>query len=510
MRSRRPAVLLVLLCLLMPGRAARAAGLTEGARLSAVYDEILSARFDRAGARLAAACPPAPAEACLALDVALAWWRIALDTPNRTLDADLARVTARAVAAAEAWTQREPRRAEAWFYAAAAAAPLVQLRVLRGERVAAAREGNRIRILLERARSLDPALQDAQFGIGLYHYYADVAPTAAKVLRWLLLLPGGDRRLGLREMLAARDRGELLRGEADYQLHWLYLWYEGQTSRALALLEGLDRRHPSNPVFLQRIAEITGEYLHDRPAAAAAWQTLLTRAARGESAAPELATTRARLGLAVQWDAMDDTDLAVEQLRLLVAARPTAPVGALRRAYVLLGEAHDRLGARADAEDAYRRAIALAATKDEDGDVRQRAAARLRQRTDPARAEAYRLSLEGWRAVERGDAARGAALLARAHAMAPLERTIHARHARALLARGDDRAARAAFDEVLARPDGVPASILSWVYADFGALLARSGERSRAIAQYERARAVVGGDPRAREVAGDGLKDLTR
>ena len=30
-------------------------------------------------------------------------------------------------------------------------------------------------------------------------------------------------------MLQARDRGELLRGEADYQLHLVYLWYEQKT-----------------------------------------------------------------------------------------------------------------------------------------------------------------------------------------------------------------------------------------------------------------------------------------
>ena len=34
-------------------------------------------------------------------------------------------------------------------------------------------------------RQLDPGLQDAYFGIGLYHYYADVAPTAALELNAL-------------------------------------------------------------------------------------------------------------------------------------------------------------------------------------------------------------------------------------------------------------------------------------------------------------------------------------
>ena len=51
-----------------------------------------------------------------------------------------------------------------------------------------------------------PGLEDAYFGIGLYQYYADVAPTAAKVLRFFLMLPGGDKTEGLAQMLRARER----------------------------------------------------------------------------------------------------------------------------------------------------------------------------------------------------------------------------------------------------------------------------------------------------------------
>src|SRR4029078_800448 len=106
-----------------------------------------------------------------------------------------------------------------------------RVRVRREARIAAARDGTRIKEALEQALAIDPGMQDAYFGIGLYHYYADVAPTALKVLRWLLLMPGGDRVEGMREMLLARNRGALLRDEADYQLHWLYLWYERQPER---------------------------------------------------------------------------------------------------------------------------------------------------------------------------------------------------------------------------------------------------------------------------------------
>src|SRR5207247_8457494 len=133
--------------------------------------------------------------------------------------------------------------------------PLVQWRALRGQRLAAARDGNKIRQALERALELDPGLDDAHFGIGLYHYYADMAPAAAKILRWLLFLPGGDRVKGLQEMLQARQRGALLKGEADYQLHLIYVWYERNTPRALELLRELDARYPANPLFVRRIAE---------------------------------------------------------------------------------------------------------------------------------------------------------------------------------------------------------------------------------------------------------------
>ncbi len=100
----------------------------------------------------------------------------------------------RAIDEAYAWTRREPKNAEAWFYLGGAYGARVQWRVMRGQTLAAARDGKQIKLALEQALLLDPAMDDAQFGLGLYEYYADVAPTGAKMLRWLLLLPGGNRK----------------------------------------------------------------------------------------------------------------------------------------------------------------------------------------------------------------------------------------------------------------------------------------------------------------------------
>jgi tetratricopeptide (TPR) repeat protein len=321
-------VLLGALSLARPAHAA----LTEAGRLAAVYDAILDARFDDADAQLRQACPPAPEGACQALRVVRLWWQIQINPESRALDRPFQDLAAGAIAANDAWTRRDPDRAEAWFYLAGAYAPRVQWRALRGEHIGAARDGKRIKDALERALRLDPSLNDAYFGIGLYHYYADVAPTAAKILRWLLLLPGGDRATGLQEMVQARDRGELIKGEADFQLHLVYLWYEKKTADALDLLTGLERRYPNNPLFLERIAGVRGDYLRDRRGEAAAWQLLLDRARAGRVHAPSTTEVRARLGLASAFSTMNRTDDAIEQLQRVVDMQPSEPVGARERA----------------------------------------------------------------------------------------------------------------------------------------------------------------------------------
>jgi hypothetical protein len=261
-RTRAGLVVAALVASTLPA-APRASSLTEPGRLAALYNLILDARFEAAGAEIERACGPAPPVACQLLDVTALWWRIQLDDQSTALDPAFAREVDAAIAAAEAWTVREPDRAEAWFYLGAAYGLRVQWRVLRAERFAAARDGRRIKEALEQAIERDPALYDARFGIGLYKYYADVAPTIAKFLRFLLLLPGGDRHEGLRDMLVARERGALIRGEADYQLHWIYFWYEEQPRRGLAILEQLRARYPYNPLFAMRIADVHVEYFHD-------------------------------------------------------------------------------------------------------------------------------------------------------------------------------------------------------------------------------------------------------
>jgi predicted Zn-dependent protease len=213
----------------------------------------------------------------------------------------------------------------------------------------------------------------------MYHYWADVAPLAAKLLRMLLLLPGGDREKGLREMLESRERVAIVAGEADFQLHWIYLWFEKNPTEALRLVKSLGARYPTNPLFLQRIAEIECEARHDHRASAAAWESLLNRALQKQVEMPSIAETRSRLGLAHELVEMSQPQQAIDVLNAVIQARATAPYAAQSIAHVHLGAAYDRLGKRDLAVTAYNNAIALMPA-DAPADIRTRARDGLRKR----------------------------------------------------------------------------------------------------------------------------------
>ena len=344
--------------------AAQSTSLTGSIQVARAYDAIMDADFSDVPSLLLDTCPPAPREVCQLLAVVSTWWQIQVDPHDHGQDVAFRTNVDAAIDAVQRWTDREAGRAEAWFYLGGAIGARAQWRVLRGQTLAAARDGKRIKGSLERALMLDPALQDAYFGIGMYHYYAAVAPRAARMLRWLLLLPGGNREQGLQEMLRARAAGQLLRSEADYQLQIVYLWYEKQPRRALELATALSERHPHNPHFLQQIAEIEDGYTLDHAASLRAWQTLLDRARRGQVAMAEMARARAELGVALELDHTGRPEAAIPILRGLIESKPTTPVGAEALAQLQLGHVYDQLAQRDRAVTSYRAALAANPAED--------------------------------------------------------------------------------------------------------------------------------------------------
>ena len=507
----RPVVLVATLWLLgMGGGAppsARSSDLTGADALVRVYDYILDARFDQAEAELQRACGAAPREACDVLAATATWWRILLDPESRALDHQFNVEAGQAIRTTEAWAARDPSNAEAHFYAGAAYAARVQWRVLRDEKLAAARDGKRIKVSLERAIALDPDLDDAYFGLGLYQYYADVAPAAAKMLRFLLMLPGGDKAEGMARMQRARARGTLLQGEADYQLQILYLWYERRADLAVNLLDSLQDRYPGNPLFPAQLADVQDRYQHDITASLATWRTLLAAAREGRMNEADVAAAQARLGIARQLEALYQTDHALEQLRALLIAQPARPAGAIAAAYLALGEGEDRLGHHDAAVAAYRLAIATSPSPDPQA-IRQHATERMKRTPDPVRGEAYRLSLEGFRKLEKADVAGADALLARSLMLDPKDAVARYRYGRVLLAKKEDAGALTAFETTIRAARECPAPIVAAAYLEAARLQERFARKSDAIDHYRHASTLFGAGADTRAAANRALVRL--
>ena len=155
------------------------------------------------------------------------WWKIYLTEANlidpdvfealseaaTPYDSDFRRLDELAIRKAETRIHAHQDEARSYFYDGLAYGLRARLEALRDHALATARAGKKLRNLSLAALKLDPNLNDAYFGVGLYNYFVDTLPTYVKMLRFLILLPGGDRLEGLRQIQrgngkrATRDRG---------------------------------------------------------------------------------------------------------------------------------------------------------------------------------------------------------------------------------------------------------------------------------------------------------------
>src|SRR5579862_7864491 len=142
-----------------------------------------------------------------------------------------------------------PATADMHFYAGMGDAFFARLYGLRAETKLAARYGVRARERLIRAEALDPNLADADFGLGLYNYYADTLSSVAKMLRFFIGIPGGSKPDGIRQLNHAISEGTLTPVEARFFLTLCLHNYDQKYEQALEVSAPLEEKYPSNPIF---------------------------------------------------------------------------------------------------------------------------------------------------------------------------------------------------------------------------------------------------------------------
>ena len=242
------------------------------------------------------------------------------------------------------------------------------------------------------------------------------------------------------------------------------------------------------------------EYFHDPTASLAAWQDLVAGALAGTVREPRIALARGRLGAAEQLDALAETDRAIALLSALAADRSPVPHGSLARGLAALGRAHDRMGHRAEAVAAYQSALAAPAPRD-GGATFTAARAGVRRVPDARTAEAYRLSIEGWRAAERSAYADAERLLDRSLAAAPNDPVTWYRRGHVHALRQQAGEALASFGRVAAAGGAAPPVYRAHALVECAQLLEARGDRARALESYKAASYVFGADARTRAEA---------
>ena len=138
---------------------------------------------------------------------------------------------------------------------------------LRDDRRGTARAGVKAREHLLRALQLDPDMADACTGLGLYNYYVDTLSTLARVLRFFMGIPGGDKKEGMRQLELAMTKGELTPVEARFYLAKNLRNYDQKYERAAAVLVPLVEQYPQNPIFHLLLGNMNAKLNRKEPAA---------------------------------------------------------------------------------------------------------------------------------------------------------------------------------------------------------------------------------------------------
>ncbi len=196
---------------------------------------------------------------CSSLDMKPEGWVDAAPGLRLPLDTQYAALVKTAERRAEALRRRAPRAAESHFYLGMVYAMEGSLHALRRENRAVASAGKKMRAALLRAHELDPELTDALFGLGLYNYYVDTLSPLVKLLRVLLFIPGGDKKVGLEQLTHAAERGMLVATEARFWLAKNLRNHDRDFARARAEFDWLARHYPQNPVFPLLVAGVAAK-----------------------------------------------------------------------------------------------------------------------------------------------------------------------------------------------------------------------------------------------------------
>jgi len=158
--------------------------------------------------------------------------------------------------------------AEMELYEGLGLAARARLLGLRYDKTGVAHAGVEARKHLLRCLQLDPDMADADLGLGLYNYYVDTLSALAKILRFFMGIPGGDKKVGLLQLETASTKGELTQMEARFNMAKSLRNYDRDYARAEEAAAPLLVKYPRNCIFLLLAGDVEQKLAHNEEAAA--------------------------------------------------------------------------------------------------------------------------------------------------------------------------------------------------------------------------------------------------
>jgi tetratricopeptide (TPR) repeat protein len=363
------------------------------------------------------------------------WWQgLFADGPAARPDSAFDDAYAAAVKVSEARLDETPGDVDALASLGGSQILRAHVEVLRGNYWRSGQEARRGKKALEQALAIDPAREQALFGMGALNYYADRVPLIVKGMRVFFLMPGGDAPLGLTQIRKVADGGGPLRTDGRLLLGMVCAdRYQQAYEPALAHLERALGETGGSPLIRAAIGD--SQIRLARYGAAAA--TLESGLAETGGAGFEASRQRRWLALGLAEALAGDWRLDEAEAALGRAAGEQAPSSdtLLRATRRLAAEIAARRGAMTEPD------AGPAGANEAGGDDGRVAAGRL---------------LAGRRLIDAGRAAEAVPLLESAADLLPRESppwlagSIHLYLGLALKGSGDAAAAHRHFDKAIA------------------------------------------------------------
>jgi tetratricopeptide (TPR) repeat protein len=208
-----------------------------------------------------------------------------------------------------------------------------------------------------RVSELEPSNYDARLIQGVHDYVVGSLPWSWRMLGFLVGFHG-DKERGLQTIEEVSKKGNQNKVDAEVLLCALYR-REGESRKALPLLDDLQRRFPRNHLILFEQAQMYSQ-VGDKTKAIAAIQKIVDMKKAGLAGFASVPWEKIyfHLGEIQFW--YNDLDPALDNLKKVTASHNEVDLNTGVLAWMRMGQIYDMKHRRNEAIDAYKHAIAFA------------------------------------------------------------------------------------------------------------------------------------------------------